>query len=65
MLLYEEVDTMIKIDIDMPVSCNCCPCTQWIVSDLFCTCGVRKELEVTDNVYKGTKHCMCPLIKVD
>ena len=54
---------MIKIDIDMPVSCNYCPCVQWANYEVYC--GVRKELDVTDNAYKDTRHCMCPLIKVD
>ena len=54
---------MIKIDIDMPVSCNYCPCLQ-VYGYAYC-CGVRKELDVTDNKWEGTKHCMCPLIKVD
>ena len=54
---------MVKIDIDMPVSCNCCPCLQCAGYDIFC--GIRTELDVTDNTYKGTRHCMCPLIKVD
>ena len=61
--LYEEVDTMIKIDIDMPVSCNYCPCLQVYGYEYYC--GVRKELDVTDNKWEGTRHCMCPLIKVD
>ena len=63
MLLYEEVDSMIKIDIDMPVSCNCCPCRQADYEALYC--GVRNELDVTDNAWEGTRHYMCPLIKVD
>ena len=63
MFRYEEVDSMIKIDIEMPVSCNYCPCLQCAGYDVFC--GVRTELDVTDNTQKGTRHCMCPLIKVD
>ena len=54
---------MIQIDIEMPVSCNCCPCVQWAIYKAYC--GVRTELDVTDNTRKGTRHCMCPLIKVD
>ena len=52
---------MIKIDI--PVSCDHCLCLQCVGYDVFC--GVRTELDVTDNTLKGTRHCMCPLIKVD
>lgn len=63
MLRYEEVDSMIKIDIEMPVSCDYCPCLQCAGYDIYC--GVRKELDVMDNTRKGTRHCMCPLIKVD
>ena len=54
---------MIKIDIEMPVSCNYCPCLQ--DHDYAFYCGVRRVLDVTDNTRKGTRHCMCPLIKVD
>ena len=54
---------MIKIDIEMPVSCNYCPCLQADYDALYC--GVRKELDVTGNAWEGTRHCMCPLIKVD
>ena len=54
---------MIKIDIEMPVSCNYCPCLQWAIYKAYC--GVRTELDVTDNTRKGTRHCMCPLTKVD
>ena len=54
---------MIKIDIEMPVSCDCCPCLQ--DHDYVLYCGIRKVLDVTDNTRKGIRHCMCPLIKVD
>ena len=63
MPLYEEVDSMIKIDIEMPVSCDYCPCLQVYGYEYYC--GVRKELDVTDNKWEGTRHCMCPLIKID
>ena len=63
MLRYEEVDSMIKIDIEMPVACTYCPCLQVYGYEYYC--GVRKELDVTDNKWEGTRHCMCPLIKID
>ena len=54
---------MIQIDIEMPESCVHCPCLEDLYEAFYC--GVRKELDVTDNIWEETRHCMCPLIKVD